>query len=129
LDKGQFKEWLSNYRVSASIEVSVDTAAKQLGLKQQVAYGLVKNQLLPATYDERKGYRVSQAQITEFESNYVSLVELARQQRTSPRKLLQAITERPVTGPTVDGSRQYYYRRSDLVGSMHNMPKPQSDKP
>lgn len=114
LDKCQFKEWLGNYRVSASIEVIIDAAAKQLGLKQQVA-GLVKNKLLSATCDNHRGYRVSQVQITEFKECFVSLADLARQQHTSPRKLLESIAVKPDTGPMVDGSRQYFYRRADLA--------------
>ena len=46
LDKKATKAWLISYRAATRNIVSVDEAAKRLGVKQQVAYHLVKASLL-----------------------------------------------------------------------------------
>ena len=114
LCKAQFRHWLYQMHTEELSAFSVDSAAKELNIKQQVAYGLVKKGLLPAIFNTIKGYRISPDQLQDFQRSYVSLAHLAQRTGSSPRKLLQQINATPITGPGVDGSRQYFYRRSDL---------------
>jgi hypothetical protein len=114
LNAQQFGEWLTGYRSGHSKAMTVDCAAKALGLKQQVAYQLVRNRLLQGDPIAGKGVRVSTDALEQFQATYVSLAEIARISGCSPRKLLQALPTKPVTGPTVDGNRQYFYRRSEV---------------
>jgi hypothetical protein len=114
LEFEQVRSWLNAKRLEATQTMSVDAAAKQLGLKQQVGYGLVKAGILGSVYDEARGLRVSLDHIKQFQENYISLADLARYKGCSPRKLLNELAEKPVTGRCVDGARQYFYFRQAL---------------
>lgn len=115
LDRGELAAWLLTTRRQSSPGLSVDEAAQALGLKQQVAYELVRRGLLPSKYVAGLGRRVFDEAIQSFRQTYVSLAEIARLRGRAPRALLHDIEGTPVTGPSVDGARQYFFRRSDLV--------------
>ena len=87
----------------------MDEAAKRLGVKQQVAYHLVKARLLVSYKDSYGDTRVHTDAITAFENNYVSLLARAKEMGTSPKYAHKLIAEIPVCGPTIDGCRQYFY--------------------
>ena len=108
------REWLHNLRLHADGWLSVDATARILELKQQVAYELVAKGLLPSVRTTSSVRQISASDLRAFQSNYVSLAELARHRRCSPRSLLAAINAVPVSGPSVDGARQYFFRRIDL---------------
>jgi excisionase family DNA binding protein len=105
---------LDQWRVRGASEFSVDEAAQKLGLKQQVVYELVRNGLMSSTTINGRGRRISAEAIHQFQTEFVSLSELATQAGCSPRKLQATLSVLPVCGPTVDGCRQYFLRRSDL---------------
>jgi hypothetical protein len=115
LDDLQVQAWLNAHRIKSIGTMSVDHASKLLGLKQQVTYELARSGLLNTTLDNQKGLRVSEDSIQLFQETYVSLVELANSTKSSPRKVLKEISCLPVCGPSVDGSRQYFFRRSDIA--------------
>lgn len=108
------KEWLLKHRGEARRDFSVDAAAKALGIKQQVAYDLVRSGLLRSSPVGALGHRVSVADIERFQTTYVSLASLASERRRSPRALLAELPASPVCGPTINGARQYFYRRSEI---------------
>jgi TniQ len=114
LNDRQFGEWLTGYRIEHSNSMTVDGAAKALGLKQQVAYQLVRTGLLQTNSTSGKGVRISTDELERFQASYVSLAELARIRGCSPRKLLLALPTKPVTGQAIDGNRQYFYLRSEV---------------
>ncbi|WP_415880859.1 MerR family transcriptional regulator [Methylomonas sp. TEB] len=113
-DERQFRHWVTELRDAACGSLSVDEAANRLGLKQQVAYELVKVGLLAATQDNGSSCRISPAALKVFSENYISLADYARSLHRQPRAVLQSLKVQPVSGPTIDGSRQYFYRRTDL---------------
>lgn len=115
LDRGELKVWLLAARKKSSPGLSVDEAAQALGLKQQVAYELVRRGVLSSTHVAGHGRRVFDGAIQSFRETYVSLAEVARSRGMSPRTLLHDIGATPVSGPSVDGTRQYFFRRSDVV--------------
>ncbi len=111
------RSWLDAHRAQTSSWMSVDTAAKCLGVKQQVAYQLVYRGLLLA--EEDNGVRrVSWDALRAFGQRYISLAELAISQGMAPRRLLAILSARPVCGPTVDGARQYFYQRDDVANNL-----------
>jgi hypothetical protein len=69
---------------------------------------------LRSTQSDGHGHRISLGDIERFQESYVSLAELARSEHRAPRALLCDIDVVPVTGPSIDGSRQYFFRRADL---------------
>ena len=134
LDLGRAQAWLRDFRISSDDWLSVDQAARILGLKQQVAYGLVARGFLPSTATRSTVRGITVANLRAFNENYVSLAELARYQRHSPRWLLKEIDAVPVSGPSVDGYRQYFFLRSDLsadqrppIVGMRMIPTTQND--
>ena len=113
--------------VAALIQVegrtmSVVEAAAELGVKQEVAYHWVRNGLLATvTVDSptETGRRVTEAALTAFRQEYVTGAEFAAKHRLSRKwaatHLVQAGVQ-AVSGPSVDGARQFLFRRADLEG-------------
>jgi len=101
-------------KISTLFAMSVDEAAKRLGLKQQVVYDLVKRGFLVSIQDELFGRRVTQAGLEDFRANYISLAEYAKSLNRAPRWLLQTRPVKPISGPMIDGCRQYFFKRVDL---------------
>lgn len=114
----EVQKWLKARRAVSLDGMSVDQAARVLKLKQQVAYDLVRSRLLRSTHGDCHGHRISLGDLKQFKENYVSLAELARAEHRAPRALLRELGIEPVTGPSIDGARQYFFRRGDLPGSM-----------
>lgn len=117
-------DWLERYRKSTTDWVTVTVAAGLLGLKEQVVYELVAKNLLVADLVQKDGRtfrRISQPSQERFRQEYVSLAELAKQQKTSAGALLKRLEAQPITGPKVDGGRQYFYKRGDLPAISHTI--------
>jgi len=104
---------------------SIPECAVRLGVKQEVAYHLVNRGLIASisTGGEKfTGRLIPKENIKAFESEYISLANIAVSQGASMRGahlwiLKKKISEAgisPMTGPDVDGCRQLFYRRSDL---------------
>jgi TniQ len=115
LSPAETKRWLAMCRIESGEGLSVDQAAKELGLKQQVAYDVVRAGLLTTTDAGVLGRRVTARDIEVFREGYVSLADLAREANCLPRTLLARVGVAPVCGPTVDGARQYFFRRAELL--------------
>lgn len=87
------------------------------GLKEQVVYELIERDLLGAKRTRGgRGWlnRIDPGELQAFRETYVSLATLAKATGKAPRALLKALQVAPVTGPAVDGARQYFFRRTDL---------------
>ncbi|RST46977.1 TniQ family protein [Variovorax sp. DXTD-1] len=109
------RDWLDSRRSTTEATVSINTAAKTLGVKQQVAYALTRTGLLRATVAHDGNHRVvARTEIDRFRKAFVSLAELAKHSGHLPRAILKALDATPVCGPSIDGSRQYFYRRADI---------------
>jgi hypothetical protein len=119
LDRAEALQWLASRRAAETEELSVDQAAKALGLKQQVAYDLVRLGLLASTPRALLGRRITASDLRHFQTTYVSLADYARTAGRSPRSMLMGLAATPVCGPAVDGSRQYFFRKVDLPFQEH----------
>lgn len=108
--------------------LSVDAAAKVLGVKQQVGYQLVRAGLLHATEvsQGRSGTRIHRDAVHRFKADYVSLSEVASAMKRSPKALLSELPVRPACGPSVDGARQYFFLRRELANSGLGIPVAES---
>lgn len=107
----RLKSWLAEKRLSEKNGMSIDAAAKKLGVKQQVAYCLVRHGLLGSMDGGQLGRRVLDEHLKLFSESYVSLKELARTYRVSPRAMLKRILVAPASGPAIDGNRQIFFQR------------------
>lgn len=113
----ELRTWLKSHRRTVNAWVSVSAAAEVLGLKEEVVYELVAKNLLAATLLENKGRimrKISLPSLERFRQEYVSLAELAKKCNMSSSVLLKRLGVKPVTGPRIDGGRQYFFRRDDL---------------
>lgn len=117
----QARQWLTEIRDAPGVSLSVDEAAKRLGLKQQVVYDLVKAGLLATPQEDRHGRRITPAALKAFRESYISLAEYAHSLNRAPRSVLQSLEVQPISGPMIDGSRQYFYRRADLCSEFSDV--------
>lgn len=134
LSAEEVRRWLELHRSESQQWFSIDSAAKQLGVKQQVAYQLVKRGLLKASSVEfcdgrHRPVLVSRNSLARFRETHVALVEVARTHRTSPKRMLELLNARPVTGPRIDGGRQYFFRRDDVVAELQHLPMKHQGEP
>jgi hypothetical protein len=100
--------------------LSVVEAAGELGVKQEVAYHWVRTGLLATvTVDSptESGHRVTAAALAAFRQEYMTGAEFARMhglgRKWAATHLVQAGVQ-AVSGPSVDGARQFLFRRADL---------------
>lgn len=109
--------------------LTVPRAAESLGVKQEVAYHLIRAGLLEATLSRHRGRaasRVHRTDIEVFERRYVLGREIARVCGVSPKAVVLRLKEigvLPVSGPGVDGSRQVVYERSTIEAVINALPQ------
>lgn len=100
--------------------ISIPQLAERLHIKQEVAYHLVAMGLIDVLNYGRQGRFVTEVAMAQFVNDYVFLRELAKIYSTSSTALLHylaSLNVHPVTGPSVDGSRQYVMKRASLPDS------------
>jgi hypothetical protein len=110
------KAWLLRWKADHVGVMSVTAAARAIGIKEEVAYHLVRVGLLQThPPDNGTSRRVTAEGIRQFQERYVGAAEVSRALGTSPKALLATLAARPVTGPMTDGGRQYFFNRSDIA--------------
>lgn len=115
LDSTHAHDWLTDYRISETGLMSVNQAAKALNIKQEVAYHLVKKNLLASKATKNKLVKVSMKALATFKELYISLNDLSILIGKSPANVLKHLHIQPVCGPTIDGCRQYFYLRDQVT--------------
>jgi hypothetical protein len=97
---------------------TIPEAAAVLGLKQEVAYHLVNRKLIAVAYrrvGRRKARYVARSEIERFTGAVESLAKAAERKGVAKQRALQwakAQGIRIISGPEVDGGRQYFVERS-----------------
>ena len=100
--------------------MTAQAAAKTLSVKEEVIYHMMRKGLLRHRTHGVNGRAISlvtSENLQIFYSTYVALADVARRWQMSPRAALKRLRVsgfQPVTGPSVDGSRQYFCRRVDI---------------
>ncbi|WP_341911004.1 TniQ family protein [Ferrovibrio terrae] len=98
--------------------LTLPEAAKALGVKQEVAYHLERRVLLKS--ERRPGYKgrvVSETELARFRNAYVIPSQLGRDvghYQGWASDQLKAAGLKPVTGPGVDGGRQFVFWRAEV---------------
>jgi hypothetical protein len=99
---------------------SVPEAAKLLGVTQDVVYFLARKGVLSSRSGVNEHYSdllISKDDLEEFSSAYIFPAKLAKQLSTGSSHLTQLWAAQgihPVSGPGVDGGRQYVFKKSDF---------------
>jgi len=102
--------------------MSVDEASRRLGVKQEVAYHWVRTGRLATvqgTTRDEPGRRITEDSLARFRAEFVTGTEVAKRFGLGVRWVSVHLCERgiqAVSGPGVDGARQYLFRRADLLG-------------
>lgn len=113
------KAWWTSVRGKDDGTVSLGEAAAALGIKGQVAYELATKGWLPTVtmrIGRRTTRRVPTYAIGEFDTRYVALSALTVPQGIHSHSALgwaQARGLKVITGPRIDGARQYFVERSE----------------
>ncbi|MEQ6352730.1 TniQ family protein [Ralstonia pseudosolanacearum] len=123
LSKDDLVKWRSVAETVGASRLSVGDVALQLGVRQEVAYALIRARLLPATTDSA-GRRVAQwvdiHALSEFQEQYILGTELAALARMSPKQMAQRLKAcgiQPIAGPRSARAfcRQYVWQRTPIV--------------
>lgn len=119
LSKAELQDWRLGLSASRG-GLSVVDAAVHLGVKQEVAYHLVRKGFIKSSMT-RSGRRMCRLlgskDIDLFKQTYISAVDIAILHDTSPKAAVANLFQNqiaPVTGPKIDGCRQYFYKKSDV---------------
>ncbi|OAZ15257.1 TniQ family protein [Thalassospira indica] len=116
-----FRAFLYNEKRTIKWAVTIREASRMLGLNEEATRHLVHKGLLETTsvaIDGRLRRQVSLDAIERFNATYVSASSLAARNDTSAKTVVIKQKEfgiRPVTGPEVDGGRQYFFRRKGSI--------------
>jgi len=123
-DLDEFGAFISEVRRTIEWAISIESAAKKLKLNEQAARDLVRLGYLKTTNDFSAGRNrrlVSFTSIEEFKQIYVSASELAVRMKTSARNAVMEMKKigiLAVTGPSIDGGRQYFFLRIQVQNVM-----------
>lgn len=106
--------WLREPSPSEDQMMSLSDAALALTLKEEVVYELANRGFLPTVDGGRKGRRVTHAAISEFSLRYVALARLTQGRQIHSHSALAWARQQGysvVTGPCIDGGRQYFVEK------------------
>ncbi|CAM8649820.1 hypothetical protein MCEMSEM18_00217 [Comamonadaceae bacterium] len=101
---------------SSTRSLSLSEVAVALKIKEQVAYDLAKRGFLKTVNDDGTGRRVTQETILKFSEQYFALSNLTRKKGVHSHDALDwALAQglNVVTGPRIDGGRQYFIRQRE----------------
>lgn len=120
LSRQKVQAWLAQWHRGNGKDYSITEAATALGIKDQVAYHLVRHGLLECRMSsQRRTHQISNDDLAAFKARYISLVDIAKRLGTSPKQILNSLQARPAAGPSIDGCRQYFYSRGDVAHLLH----------
>jgi hypothetical protein len=116
LDASQVLAWSPPKGQMTLDWLSIPKAALALKLKQEVVYGLVRQGWIETEVHDtgrRRSCSISAGELDRFKGRYESLVHAAKRAGVPARRAYDwAVKEGLdfISGPTVDGSRQYFVR-------------------
>jgi hypothetical protein len=120
--EADLRDWHASTQLPASGMLTVPQVADRIGIKQEVAYSLVRSGLLisrPIDHGMKRGAAgVSPAALEAFGNRYRFARDLATSVGCSPRALigrLGLLGVEPVSGPGVDGCRQVIYENTEKL--------------
>lgn len=109
---------LRAWQLSRQGRLSLPHAAEYLGLKQEVLYQLCRKGHLSASTSGAAGAALSEAEIGRFLRDFLPAAQIAASWDSSSRRVIEVLAEMgvlPISGPSVDGGRQAFYRRDALA--------------
>lgn len=127
-DYDQLQQWCHDQvRKARNGAMTIPQVALRLKVKQEVAYHFVKSRLLKVSTMKGRGGTVliTEEDFKQFTDHYGLSSEFAELIKTSPSqatRMLQRQGIKPVCGKSIDGGRQYLYRRdAELFGALDRL--------
>jgi hypothetical protein len=120
----ELKNWKIKNQNGLGNWLTITQAAKFMGIKEQVAYELVRIGYLHAEvmpHQMKRGTRIKRSTVEAFIGEYIFGTQIAEVLGCSPRKAFKNLTKlgiQPVSGPTADGLRQVLYLRCRELNRM-----------
>ena len=118
------RSWLHQFRSGKSTWMTITQAASLLGIKEQVAYDMVRLDFLNSDVmpqQSKRGTRVQKTEIERFKAKYIFATEIADKFGVSPRKAITFLNGHgisPISGPQVDEGRQVLFERSETLENL-----------
>lgn len=127
-DHDQLQQWCQGQVLKArNGAMTIPQVALKLRVKQEVVYHFVRSRLLRAGDIKGRGGTVliTEENFRQFTDRYGLSSEFAELIKTSPSqatRMLQRQGIKPVSGKSIDGGRQYLYRRdAELQGALERL--------
>lgn len=104
--------------------LTVIDVADNLHVKQEVAAFWIDRGIITAENiidGDRKKRLVLPNELDNFKNKYVTSSQIAKVYAVSPKNLIKNLSEKkiiPISGPNIDGGRQYLYKRNDIFYSL-----------
>jgi hypothetical protein len=118
----ELRDWHARTHQAPCSTLSIQDVAERIGVKQEVAYALVRSGLLPTVGmdagTKRDGRGVTPSALETFGQRYAFARDLAKQLGRSPKAIvekLRLLGLRPVCGPLIDGCRQILYLNDSVL--------------
>ena len=119
--ESELKNWKLKNQNGMGAWLTITQTAKILGVKEQVAYELVRlgylqSEVMPKQV--KRGTRIKRSTIDKFNQTYVFATKIAEAMGCSPRKVinhLASFEKHPFSGPNTDGARQILYKREEVI--------------
>lgn len=119
--ESELKNWKLKNQNGMGTWLTITQVAKILGVKEQVAYELVRlgylqSEVMPKQI--KRGTRIRRSTIDTFNQQYIFATKIAEAMGCSPQKVINHLTrfkKHPVSGPAVDGARQVLYKREEVI--------------
>lgn len=124
-DVKRLDQWFSSKQNVPCAEITIPELALRIGVKQEVAYSLVRTGLMPAAVRKvgrRSEQRIKVTTLEDFGSSYILGRDIAKLLGRSPRAVAAFLLSddvRPVAGPGVDHCRQLVFRRVEVDECIH----------
>ncbi len=123
--ESELKNWKLKNQNGMGTWLTINQAAKILGVKEQVAYELVRlgylqSEVMPKQV--KRGTRIRRSTIDSFNQHYVFATKIAEVMGCSPRKVinhLASFEKNPLSGPNIDGARQVLYKREEVISLIY----------
>ena len=119
----ELKNWKLKNQEGIGTWLTITQAAKLIGIKEQVAYELVKRGYLKAEvmpFQVKRGTRVKRIEVEAFNEKYIFATKISEVLGCSPRKAIINLKHMDIvaiSGPTIDGMRQVIYLKSEELDS------------
>jgi len=130
VDRSQLQRYMARAKTASMETLSIPDAAQRFGVKQEVMYHLVNIGLIRTVIDRtgrRPVRKIERSELERFSADVEPLVRAASRAGVSPKGALrwaQSLEIPCISGPSIDGGRQYFVRQRAVSGERSQPAEP-----